>query len=115
MADKALVKQRAEDVQDRIYEEGDTVDFDQKPVKNTVFVETFRDKYWKTSGVFLEKNKTIFNRELRDLLNKMQKGSDKTGLQGIYEAITNDKKGRQWIDEYFSNHRSSCVTDCSSS
>ena len=62
MADKALVKQRAEDVQDRIYEEGDTVDFDQKPVKNTVFVETFRDKYWKTSGVFLEKNKTIFNR-----------------------------------------------------
>tara|TARA_B100000963_G_scaffold181785_1_gene158038 strand:- start:3488 stop:6304 length:2817 start_codon:yes stop_codon:yes gene_type:complete len=102
MADKALAKQRAEDVRDRIYEEGDSVDFEQKPVKNKVFVESFRDKYWKTSGVFLEKNKTNFNRELRDLLSKMQRGEDTTGLRGIYEAITNSKKGRTWLDEYFS-------------
>ena len=52
MTDKALVKQKSKDVQDRIYEEGDIVDFEQKPVKDKVFVESFRDKYWNTSGVF---------------------------------------------------------------
>lgn len=96
-----LAKKRAEDVEKRIVSKKKPKER-RKKARDIVGVETFQDKYWKTSGKFLKENKKYFNLYLSELMRKMKKGTDDSGLKGIYKAITNaEKGGRGWLDSYF--------------
>jgi len=68
----------------------------------TTFVDTFRDKYWQTSKNFLNGNKETLEEKWNELKRKRNNGIDTTGLQGLYQAITNNPKGRKWVDDFFS-------------
>ena len=99
---KQDVHDKEKKIIERVKEQGDFTEHNINLAKKTTFVDSFSRDYWRTSGVFLQAKSNDMRRELGYLKEKKKKGKDKTGLRGLYEAITNNKKGRQWIDDFFS-------------